>query len=587
MSLFTESSLCLVPSGVKDGKVYSIKPTDGSGDLTFSRGSDIEATRVAANGYIEKAKVNLAIQSNSFSTSWSTTNATLTSGQSGYDGSSDAWSLNGSGSNARVDISNTSSGVLTFSVYAKAGTSDFLRLRIDYGAASYNRYFDLSTGTLGSALYAPLDSKIQSVGSGWYRCSITFSESISTLRIYVADVDLGGSASGNIYIQDAQLNYGLVAQEYQETTTTSVVAGITNDMPRLDYSGGASCPSLLLEPSRQNLFPQSEWSGGWTIENATADYNNATSPEGVQNAVLLTANGGNQDHTTYVETTSLSPNTYSYSVFIKKGTQRYVHLTLNERFVDSSWITATFDLDELTSADHSSGTGYVDGTSDIIDYGNDWYRLQMTGALVNTTTYLVFVGWANGLGAPNTSRGRYNVTTSNTFYAYGAQLEVGSYPTSYIPTYGTSATRTVDACSKTGISSVFNDSEGVFFAEMSALDDSGTKVITISDGTTSNRVQLYYFGNVIRGSVAGQAVISHTITPTDTIKVAFKYKVNDFALWVDGVEVGTDTLGSAPSGLNKISFDNGASSSFFEGNIKQLIYFPTALSDSDLATLTA
>jgi hypothetical protein len=86
MSLFTESSLCLVPSGVKDGKVYSIKPTDGSGDLTFSRGSDIEATRVASNGYIQKAKVNLLLQSNSFDTTWSASSATVTSGQAGYDG---------------------------------------------------------------------------------------------------------------------------------------------------------------------------------------------------------------------------------------------------------------------------------------------------------------------------------------------------------------------------------------------------------------------------------------------------------------------------------------------------------------------
>ena len=79
MSLFTESSLCLVPSGVKDGKVYSIKPTDGSGDLTFSRGSDIEATRVASNGYIEKAAVNLLLQSNTFDTTWVLDGATIES----------------------------------------------------------------------------------------------------------------------------------------------------------------------------------------------------------------------------------------------------------------------------------------------------------------------------------------------------------------------------------------------------------------------------------------------------------------------------------------------------------------------------
>jgi hypothetical protein len=61
MSYYSEASLVMIPSGVKDGKVYSAKPVDGSGDFTFSRGSDIEATRVASNGYIQKAKVNLVV----------------------------------------------------------------------------------------------------------------------------------------------------------------------------------------------------------------------------------------------------------------------------------------------------------------------------------------------------------------------------------------------------------------------------------------------------------------------------------------------------------------------------------------------
>jgi hypothetical protein len=59
MSLFDDASLVMIPSAYKDGKLYSIKPTDGSGDFTFTRGSNLAATRVDVNGLIEKGRENL------------------------------------------------------------------------------------------------------------------------------------------------------------------------------------------------------------------------------------------------------------------------------------------------------------------------------------------------------------------------------------------------------------------------------------------------------------------------------------------------------------------------------------------------
>ena len=67
-SLYDSASLVMIPSGVKEDKLYSIKPTDGSGDFTFSRGSDIQATRVNVSGLIEKAKVNLLLNSATLAT---------------------------------------------------------------------------------------------------------------------------------------------------------------------------------------------------------------------------------------------------------------------------------------------------------------------------------------------------------------------------------------------------------------------------------------------------------------------------------------------------------------------------------------
>src|SRR5210317_637514 len=246
MSIYKSSTLAMIPTAYKDGKLYSVRPTDGSGDFTFSRGSNLAATRVDVNGLIEKGRENLLLQSNTFSNaSWiKAAGTSVTAGQSGYDGSADAWLLNKTSAYARTEQVISFGGVTTASVYAKASTHDWLYIRCDAGIV-HDAYFDLSTGSVGSVIQC-IDTKIESIGNGWYRCSMSFNAGAGTyMRLYPSDSDngVGNSTSGSIYIQDAQLEQGLVATDYIETTTTSVSAGILEDMPRLDYSSG-SCPSL-------------------------------------------------------------------------------------------------------------------------------------------------------------------------------------------------------------------------------------------------------------------------------------------------------------------------------------------------------
>ena len=297
MSFFDDASLAFLPSGGagKDGKAYSIKPTDGSGDFTFSRGSNLAATRVGPTGLIEKGRENLFTYSNQFDTAWLTSNASVTSGQSGYDGSNDAWLLSNTAAGGYLRETYTFTGlVTTTSVYAKAGSYDFLFL---FSGGNW-AYFDLVNGVVGTTSGSQLiSSSIESVGDGWYRCSITHNFSgVSQLRFYpvIADNDLTGT-SGNILIQDAQFEIGLAATDYIESGATTGKAGLLEDEPRFDYSGGATCPSLLLEPSRTQLVTQSEYFGGsdWvSSSNVNITDNVTTSPEGVQNAALINFTSG-------------------------------------------------------------------------------------------------------------------------------------------------------------------------------------------------------------------------------------------------------------------------------------------------------
>ena len=264
----------------KDGNILGYAVGDTSGkylprEFTFSRGADIGATRVNKDGLIEKYRENLLTYSNQFDTTWFLNSASLTSGQAGYDGSNDAWELKATGDGvtnlARVSQGSLSvSGVATFSVYVKAGNTDFVRINLlPSGLPNCNNYFDVANGSVGSSPSGSVvHSSITAAGNGFYRIALTYDGSagnINEVRIQVADADGDDIPATNsyIYIQDAQLEYGLVATDYLESGASTGKAGILDNLPRIDYTSGSA--SLLLEPQRKNEISHSEYGGGYEV----------------------------------------------------------------------------------------------------------------------------------------------------------------------------------------------------------------------------------------------------------------------------------------------------------------------------------
>jgi hypothetical protein len=256
MSYYDDSSLFVAPNGYKTSVLFAQKPMDANGQLAFTRSNDT-ATRVAENGLIEKVRTNVLLQSNSFDTTWTNTNTTETSGQAGYDGTNNAWLLESTSASGNIVQTISASGLQTYSVYAKAGTLNWIRVLITASTGNEDRYFNLASGTIGGSTYGPLNSIITSEGNGWYRCSIVYDESTTGVRAYPASADLDTSGLGNILIQDAQLESGDIATDYIPTTTTAVSVGPVANLPRIDYTGGG-CGKLLLEPQRTNLALYSE-----------------------------------------------------------------------------------------------------------------------------------------------------------------------------------------------------------------------------------------------------------------------------------------------------------------------------------------
>jgi len=588
MSLFTDSSLCLVPSGVKDGKLYSVKPTDGSGDLTFTRSNDT-ATRVNSSGLVEKVRTNLLLQSNTFNTTWAPlSGASVTGGQAGYDGTNNAWLLSKSAAGGFIyQSANTLSGLYTISVYAKANASTYIRVNGN-AITDADAFFNLSTGAVHTS--SNCTARITSVGGGWYRCSISSNDaSLDYVNIYPAESSGVSATSGSVFIQASQLETGDIATDYIATTSAAVSVGPVANLPRLDYSGGATCPSALLEPQRSNALLQSEnvSSATWTKDGGTITANATTSPDGYSNADLFTEDSSNGNHRVYQAPISTSVNqAVTFSVFAKYNGRQYIYLRTDD---SANLKTAVFDIQNGTAGAVTSGA-----TSKIENYSNGWYRCTLSVAA--TANALVCEGLVGLLSGSSFSSATYTGDGTSGAYLWGFQGEVNAaYATSYIPTLSTAVTRVGDEAEKTGIASLIGQSEGTLFVEATLTHsaESNEYLLQVSE-SGSNRFFIYREGSSNKlgcFALIGGSTIYTQLTPaaiTATVKAAFAYKSGSFAFYVNGVQVGTSSATySTPPSMGIFNLDSNAGNENGYYTYEQTLLFPTRLSNADLATLTA
>lgn len=555
-------------------------------EFTFSRGSNLAATRINSAGKIEKGRENLLTYSNTFS-SWSVLQITRTSGQSGYDGSNDAWLLTDTATSGdhRLYLANSHSGVNTLSVYAKAGTKSIVYVQ-SYINNSSIAYFDLSAGSVLSTAVG-IDSKIESVGNGWYRCSMAFNNTNTYVTIGIAESatrSYVGDGTGTIYIQDAQLEVGLVATDYIESGATTATAGLLENEPRIDYTDGT--PSLLLEPQRVNLVTQSEYFDGthWSKQNAIlVNTNSHTSPEGIQNATELDGfdSSNFQSISQYITTDA---GAYTLSVFLKKTTGALTHYPAVVMGSVYKYVIINSTTGTYAEATGTNDNDYVK----IQNWNDDWWRVIVTNTIsAGSQRFAIYPS----LSANGTTLS-LSATGTNVFY--GAQFEAGSYPTSYIPNHsGGSVTRTAESFSATGFADYLGDSEGTIFIEGEMSQKNG--YISLIEGTNSGVSigvngggQFFY---IIRdsGSTQGEIAVSNIFTTNTNFKIAGKYKTNDFELFKDGASIGTDTTGNTFGDGDLITINSNSvfpADQPFYGRIKQILVFPTALSDDDCITLT-
>jgi hypothetical protein len=368
--------------------------------------------------------------------------------------------------------------------------------------------------------------------------------------------------------------------------SAGVLTSAAINTPRLDYNPSTlAAQGFLVEESRTNLCLQSEdWgSATWSKSGSTITANATTAPTGTAVADKLVEDTSTGTHITTQSISlggSVDNSAYVISVFAKASERTRFQLFDNAQA--SSGITA-FDL--------SNGT-VVSGTGTITAVGNGWYRcsvfpLKSTSITSTLTIRLISTGTTTSYTGDGTSG----------IFVFGAQLEAGAFPTSYIPTTTTALTRAADVASVNTLSPWFNSASSTLYSEFvweGLKSTSGQTYAQFDDGSTNNRIvaaagssNANIMTTTSGGTSDGSTATPATVFATNTIyKTALALAANDLQSFVNGAAGTADTTVTLPVGLTnlKLAANLSATSNVW---LRRLTYYPRRLSQSEGIAITA
>lgn len=359
--------------------------------------------------------------------------------------------------------------------------------------------------------------------------------------------------------------------------SAGLIESVATNIPRIDFLND-TCGSQLLEPARTNLLTYSEQFDNvtWIKANTTISADIEIAPDNTTTGDKLVSDVTTSS--THLVQSALvgGAGTYTFSVFAKSAGYDFIELVCNNPASGQF-----FDLANGTVLG-SSGTAPTNAT--ITEYANGWYRCTITQTLTLISRINIYIS-ENG-----TSR-TFNGDGTSGVFLWGAQIEAGSYPTSYIKTEASTVTRAAETLSKTGLAPELGDSEGTMYFEGSFSDVNS--FVGLSDGTSNNRVTLgLNAGSNLSGSIITAGVIEGAITISgntgQNYKIAIAYEVNRLVFYVGGVKIGEDNTVNtyAPGTLTRLGFDDRGSNPLY-GKVSALHVWDTALTDTQLAELTS
>ena len=369
--------------------------------------------------------------------------------------------------------------------------------------------------------------------------------------------------------------------------SSGVLTSAAVNGPRFNHVyNGSSWVSkgLLVEEQRTNSLRQSNtFNTTWVALDGTVVANSGTSPDGTNNAWKLNELATTTAAHGIYQTLTIPGGACNWSIFAKAGERSWLQfLAYNSTTNFPTW----FNLSNGTI-----GTNAAGNTATITPVGNGWYRCSLTRS--------AGADYAQIYTANADNNASYLGQVGNGIYIYGAQVETGSFPTSYIPTTTAAVTRSADVCQITGsdFSSFWNSSEGSVAVEFDQLADASkmtneSYIYGFQNAADTEQFILrgqssgvYYWRSVNSGNIDATTQISSL--GTSTVKHAACYKVNDFASTFNGATVVSDTSGATPIPTTLgIGFNWPSGGNRINGHIARLRYYPTRLTNAKLQELS-
>ena len=361
-----------------------------------------------------------------------------------------------------------------------------------------------------------------------------------------------------------------------------------NNIPRIEYDATGAVKGLLIEEARTNLqvqsgdFSNSAWSASGAVT-VDASY---VAPDGSSTASKLTSNGASGASGVY--DSNFQGTGMSLTCFMKAGSSGVYGWI--EGIVGGTSPNATFDLENGTVVRSRECDASIESV------GNGWFRC----VVANTTSSVSFFSVGGSDDADSSPWGFSSLTQGKFIYAWGAQLETGAFPTSYIPTKGAPATRAIDIAEIPTSAFGYNNDAGSISVEFKSNKPSSLDygAFVLSDGGVSNRILHFTSSTATDHRVA--SINSNTIgvnigvgsrgAPSELVKFAVGFSDNNFAASLNGATAVTDTSVTIPSGLSRLGlgfyYPTNLQSNLLNGHIKSIQYYPRRLTNTQLQELT-
>ena len=355
---------------------------------------------------------------------------------------------------------------------------------------------------------------------------------------------------------------------------------------RFDHDSDGNSLGLLIEESRTNRILYSSNVGNasyYTLSNATAAFNTNLAPDGTFTATKLIS-GTASNTASYAQTGGifLGESSVTVTIFAKAAGHNYLGIQGGE-FAPSGII---YNLSNGTIASNPNSR-----PADIVAYPNGWYRCRFGGYHYSSTYNWKFYTTSSSSSFVITGDG------SSGIYIWGAQLEQGSFPTSYIPTTSSTVTRSADVASMTGtnFSSWYNQSEGTF-AVTATRKSSPTGMLFSLYTSTTDRIEVSFGDYAVPNSVQTYVVPSIGINaqifsagalPGSRVKYAASFATNSLNAVINGGTVTSSSSMGMPSPISmSIGYRGSYSDYHLNNTISRLTYYPVRLPDATLQALT-